>query len=118
MTFDTPGCVARPPRSSRWLALAALAALAAALTACGPTTQQQSIMTQADGLPTITIYYDDGTRADAAWTLRRPWTPDRPVKMITVVGATECAILLDENLVVTEPAPPNRYAVCVWTAAA
>jgi hypothetical protein len=66
-------------------------------------------------LPTVTVWYADGTRADGSRALAGPWTPDRPVRMFTVVSTGSCSITVDEVLTDTESAPVNRFAVCVWT---
>jgi hypothetical protein len=69
-------------------------------------------------VPTVTAWYADGTRGDAAEAITAPWRPDRPIRMLTLVAARSCSIEVDEVLAVVEQAATNRVAVCVWTAPA
>lgn len=67
-------------------------------------------------VPTVTVWYADGSRGEGSRALPGPWRPDRPVRMVTVVASVSCAILVDDELVVTEGAAVNRVAVCLWAA--
>jgi len=67
-------------------------------------------------LPTVEVWYSDGTHVDASAALARPWRPDRPPRLITVAAPMYCSITLDGTLIVAEAAPVNRLAVCVWSA--
>jgi len=67
-------------------------------------------------LPTITVYYADGSHGEGSAALAAPWQPDRAVRMVTVAAGVECSIEVDDALVDLEHAAVNRVAVCVWTA--
>lgn len=73
-----------------------------------------SIIVAAEESPTVTAWYADGTHGEASAALAGPWTPDRPLRMLTVAAGANCSITINEHLAVVEAAPANRLAVCVW----
>lgn len=74
--------------------------------------QPLTIIAQGDGTPTATVYYADGTEQSiAATAFLRPWTTHQAVRVVVVVGATQCAIVSDGTLLAAKTATP---AVCTW----
>jgi hypothetical protein len=126
--FDSVGAHSDARASRGWTRMAGLitataiaagaaGAAAATLATPGRTHPIPSIVVSGGGdLPTVEVWYSDGTHADASAALARPWQPDRPPRLITVAAPMYCSITLDGALVVAEAAPVNRLAVCVWSA--
>src|SRR5688572_27781878 len=53
--------------------------------------------------PTITAWFADGTTAAPAPLGRgEPWQPDRPIRMLTVVAAKSCTIVVDGQVAVDQ----------------
>lgn len=131
-TTDTLDAGSGFPRPS-WLGAAGLVSTAALVLAAvaifrpvpppvspavaAPRGARPAVIIEANGAPYSAIaWYIDGTQGDASAATTSRWTPDRPVLMITVAAGQSCSITIDDRLAVTQTAPVNRLAQCVWRA--